>query len=101
MQAGVVTEQPGVSARGKGAAGGAAGGGGFIKKVLDDDREAEMDANLGAVSSILGDLKMQARAMGDEIDEQNGLIDSIERKAAMNDSRVADANARAAALVRR
>jgi hypothetical protein len=46
-----VTAQP--------AAGG--GSGGYVKRITNDAREDEMDANIGAVSSILGELKMQVR----------------------------------------
>lgn len=59
----VVHEQPGVSTRGDGGVSGKPQGG-YIKHVLGDEREDEMDANLGGISSLLGNLKAQATAMG-------------------------------------
>ena len=40
------------------------------------------------VSDILGDLKAQARAMGDEIEDQNEMIDRINDKATANNMRI-------------
>lgn len=89
------------SARG---AGGARGGqraqGGYVTRVTNDAREDEMDENLGVVHDILGDLKQQAVAMGDEIDEQNGMIDQINTKTQSNIQRVTAADQRAQRLMR-
>ena len=53
-----------------------------------------------AVHDILGDLKAQARAMGTEIDDQNGMLEDIEDKTASNNDRVQAANTRAAKLLK-
>jgi synaptosomal-associated protein 25 len=100
---GVVEEQPGQSARGTagGAAKGAAGGGGgMIAHITNDAREDEMDANLGAVSSILGDLKGMASALGDEIEAQDETIEAIQRKGVAMDSAVLTVNAHAQNVIR-
>jgi hypothetical protein len=54
--------------------------GGFIKPITGDAREQEMDENLGDVHSMLGSLKAQAQAMGDEIGEQNERLDRIQSR---------------------
>jgi len=101
---GLVEGQPGaMSARGGGNPGGGGVGGGngqMIKHVMNDAREDEMDANLGAVSSILGDLKNMSAALGDEIDNQDETIDAINRKGAAMDNAVNTVNKHAENVIR-
>ena len=52
------------------------------------------------VSSILGDLKAQAATMGNEIDEQNDMIDRIQAKGESNDQRINAANNRTGVLLK-
>ena len=42
----------------------------FKKIMQGDEREDEMEENLDAVMDILGDLKAQSTAMGEELDRQ-------------------------------
>lgn len=49
-------------------------------RVTNDAREDEMEENLEAVGSILGNLKTMAVDMGNEIDKQNKQIDNITAK---------------------
>ncbi|MEQ2274787.1 hypothetical protein XENORESO_011154, partial [Xenotaenia resolanae] len=84
----------------------------YIKKVTNDAREDEMEDNLQAVGSILGNLKDMAVNMGSEIDKQNQHIDDINKKvslkadngvffhADMNRLRVDEANKRANKLIK-
>ncbi|XP_047200832.1 synaptosomal-associated protein 23-like isoform X1 [Girardinichthys multiradiatus] len=72
----------------------------YIKKVTNDAREDEMEDNLQAVGSIIGNLKDMAVNMGSEIDKQNQHIDDITKKADMNKLRVDEANKRANKLVK-
>ena len=52
------------------------------------------------VSDILGDLKAQAATMGNEIDEQNDMIDRIHDKAEANDMRISAASKRTGQLLK-
>ncbi|TMS21715.1 Synaptosomal-associated protein 23 [Larimichthys crocea] len=52
----------------------------YIKRITNDAREDEMEENLEAVGSIIGNLKNMAMDMGSEIDKQNKQIDSITSK---------------------
>lgn len=63
-------------------------GGRYINRITNDAREDEMNENLGVVHDILGDLRNQAAAMGEEIDEQNVMIDQINDKTQSNIKRV-------------
>eukprot|EP00041_Stephanoeca_diplocostata_P041955 m.9640 g.9640 ORF g.9640 m.9640 type:complete len:217 (-) comp6976_c0_seq1:349-999(-) len=99
----LVTDQPGVeSARATGGVrgGGAGGKQQYVQRITHDAREDEMEENLGAVHDILGDLKRQARAMGEEIEDQNELLQNIEDKAESNTRRVQAADRRAANILR-
>lgn len=49
-------------------------------RITNDAREDEMEENLGAVGSIIDNLKTMAMDMGSEIDKQNKQIDSITAK---------------------
>ena len=58
----------------------AARGGPYIQRINDDAREDEMEDNMQAVGSVLGNLKSMAADMGDEISRQNKQLDRIDRK---------------------
>ncbi|XP_034433064.1 synaptosomal-associated protein 23-like isoform X2 [Hippoglossus hippoglossus] len=72
----------------------------YIKRITNDAREDEMEENLDAVGSIIGNLKNMAVDMGSEIDKQNTQIDRITDKADMNKVRIDDANQRANKLIK-
>ncbi|XP_028994016.1 synaptosomal-associated protein 23-like isoform X2 [Betta splendens] len=98
----VVSKQP--SAVHNGQAGpsntSAAPSGPYIKRITNDAREDEMDENLDAVGSIIGNLRSLAVDMGNEIDKQNKQIDRITDKADINKSRIEEANQRANKLIK-
>ena len=52
----------------------------YIYRITNDAREDEMEDNLEAVGSIIGNLKNMAVDMGNEIDQQNKHIDNITSK---------------------
>lgn len=58
----------------------AARGGPYIQRINDDAREDEMEDNMQAVGSVLGNLKSMAADMGDEISRQNKQLERIDRK---------------------
>ena len=60
-------------------------GGPYIKRINNDAREDEMEENMQAVGSILGNLKSMAQDMGSEIETQNKQIDRIGAKVNNND----------------
>ncbi|CAK6965959.1 synaptosomal-associated protein 23-like isoform X1 [Scomber scombrus] len=72
----------------------------YIKRITNDAREDEMEENLDAVGSIIGNLKNMAVDMGSEIDKQNKQIDRITDKADMNKVRIDEANTRANKLIK-
>lgn len=72
----------------------------YIKRITNDAREDEMEENLDAVGSIIGNLKTMAMDMGSEIDKQNAQIDNITAKADMNKIRIDEANQRANKLIK-
>lgn len=80
---------------------GGKGGKSYVTRITNDDREDEMDENLGAVSDIIGNLKNMAVDMGNEIDAQNNQIDRTNRKAEANKDRIAAADARAKEILRK
>lgn len=51
-----------------------------VCRITNDAREDEMEENLGAVGSIIGNLRSMAVDMGNEIDKQNRHIDNITEK---------------------
>ncbi|XP_075879271.1 synaptosome associated protein 23.1 isoform X2 [Nelusetta ayraudi] len=71
----------------------------YVKRITNDAREDEMEENLEAVGSVLGNLKSMAVDMGTEIDKQNKHIDSITAKAESNKARIDEANQRATKLI--
>ncbi|XP_069008803.1 synaptosomal-associated protein 23-like isoform X1 [Embiotoca jacksoni] len=97
----VVSSQPsGVRNGQPGQANASAPSGQYIKRVTNDAREDEMEENLDAVGSIIGNLKTMAMDMGNEIDSQNKQIDRITEKADMNKVRIDEANQRANKLIK-
>ncbi|KAM5129212.1 synaptosomal-associated protein 23 isoform 1-T2 [Mantella aurantiaca] len=71
----------------------------YIKKITNDAREDEMENNLDQVGSILGNLKVMALDMGNEIDAQNKQIDRINDKATANKDHIDEANKKARKLI--
>lgn len=55
----------------------------MYNRITNDAREDEMEENLEAVGSIIGNLKNLAVDMGSEIDKQNKQIDRINDKVKM------------------
>lgn len=55
----------------------------MYNRISNDAREDEMEENLEAVGSIIGNLKNLAVDMGSEIDKQNKQIDRINDKVKM------------------
>ncbi|XP_074548831.1 synaptosome associated protein 23.1 isoform X2 [Halichoeres trimaculatus] len=97
----VVSRQPSAVRNGQTTqASGPAPTGPYIKRITNDAREDEMEENLDAVGSIIGNLKTMAVDMGNEIDKQNKQIDSITAKADMNKIRIDEANQRANKLLK-
>ncbi|KAF3845194.1 hypothetical protein F7725_008357 [Dissostichus mawsoni] len=96
----VVSRQPSGVRNGQVQANASAPSGPYIKRITNDAREDEMEENLDAVGSIIGNLKNMAQDMGNEIDSQNKHIDSINDKADMNKSRIEEANQRANKLIK-
>ncbi|XP_031559305.1 synaptosomal-associated protein 25-like [Actinia tenebrosa] len=95
---GVVSTQPGPTT--SGSKGSSAPSSGYIQRITNDDREDEMDENLGQVSNIIGNLKSMAVDMGNELETQNRQIDRINAKAESNDERINVANKRARDILR-
>ena len=52
----------------------------YIRRINDDAREDEMEDNMQAVGSMLGNLKNMAQDMGGEIERQNKQLDRINNK---------------------
>ena len=74
--------------------------GGYIQRINNDAREDEMEENMQAVGSILGNLKNMAQDMGDEIGKQNKDLERIGDKAAKVDVKVQNANTRTEKLLK-
>ena len=74
--------------------------GGYIQRINNDAREDEMEENMQAVGSILGNLKNMAQDMGDEIGKQNKDLERIGGKAAKVDVKVQNANTRTEKLLK-
>ncbi|XP_051252194.1 synaptosomal-associated protein 23 isoform X2 [Dicentrarchus labrax] len=97
----VVSRQPSGVRNGQAAQASApAPSGPYVKRITNDAREDEMEENLDAVGSIIGNLKTMAMDMGSEIDKQNKQIDGITAKADMNKLRIDEANQRANKLIK-
>jgi len=78
----------------------AARGGPYIQRINDDAREDEMEDNMQAVGSVLGNLKSMAADMGDEISRQNKQLERIDRKAEGVDLQIGSANKRTEKLLK-
>lgn len=72
----------------------------IVARINDDAREDEMEENMQAVHSILGNLKNMASDMGNEIDKHNTQVDRINVKASHVDSRIGTANKRTEKLLK-
>uniref|UniRef100_A0A8C8Z6W8 Synaptosomal-associated protein n=1 Tax=Prolemur simus TaxID=1328070 RepID=A0A8C8Z6W8_PROSS len=96
----IISKQPGRVADGQpqqpttGAA-----SGGYIKRIMNDAREDEMEENLTQVGGILGNLKNMALDIGTEIEAQNRKVERITEKADTNKDPIDIANARAKKLI--
>jgi len=110
----VITEQPTASARGTGAQSAEARRAEksaraaygleedrYARNIMGDAREDEMNENLGEVHSMLRVLKSQAEAMGGEIDDQNSMLDRINKKAEIDTKRVIATSDRTVNLMRK
>ncbi|KAG9508931.1 Synaptosomal-associated protein 25, partial [Fragariocoptes setiger] len=69
-----------------------------VTRITGDDREDEMEENLEAVGSILGNLKEMAITMGNEITTQNSQLDRINVKAQTNMVRIGAATDKASKI---
>jgi synaptosomal-associated protein 23 len=74
--------------------------GGYIQRINNDAREDEMEENMQAVGSMLGNLKNMAQDMGEEISKQNKQTDRILDKTEKNSKTVDNANVRAQKLLK-
>ncbi|KAK7087788.1 synaptosomal-associated protein 29-like [Littorina saxatilis] len=68
-----------------GAGSGASGGGRsaglqYVQPITRSAREEDLDKNLGVMSDGLGRLKMLAQGLGDEIEQQNEMLDRVDPK---------------------
>nr|ACO14700.1 Synaptosomal-associated protein 25 [Caligus clemensi] len=66
----------------------------YVKRILNDAREDEMEENLQSVGDMLGNLKNMAADMGSTIENQNKQIDRINIQASAVDTRIHVANKR-------
>lgn len=83
------------STRTNGAGGSKTTKGGYINKVTGDAREDEMDDNLDEVSNYLTSLKMKAKAIGEEVDAQDRMIDELKDRTETNKENIARSNQQA------
>ena len=95
----IVGSQPGAGRSGNGSVPDNAPQGGYIQRINNDAREDEMEENMQAVGSILGNLKNMAQDMGDEISKQNKQTDRILDKTGKNSANVKIADDRAQKLL--
>lgn len=54
--------------------------GGYIGRITNDDREVEMEDNMGQVNTMIGNLRNMAIDMGSELENQNRQVDRINLK---------------------
>eukprot|EP00049_Salpingoeca_infusionum_P004662 m.82195 g.82195 ORF g.82195 m.82195 type:complete len:269 (+) comp12677_c0_seq3:112-918(+) len=71
----------------------------YIRPIVGDDREKEMNGNLRVVHDVLGDLRQQAEMMGDELEDQNARLDRINAKTTAATSEVKQNTRRTTALM--
>lgn len=74
--------------------------GGYIQRITNDAREDEMDANMGMVSNMLGNLRNMAVDMGSTLDRHNQQVDRINLKAQSTEGRIESANKRVIKLMK-
>lgn len=96
----IVSSQPGAGRSGNNSVPDNGPQGGYIQRINNDAREDEMEENMQAVGSILGNLKNMAQDMGDEIGKQNKDLERIGGKAAKVDVKVQNANTRTEKLLK-
>lgn len=51
-----------------------------MHRITNDDREEEMEDNMGQVNTMIGNLRNMALDMGSELENQNHQIDRVNRK---------------------
>eukprot|EP00095_Tigriopus_kingsejongensis_P011120 maker-scaffold645_size120276-snap-gene-0.29 protein:Tk11120 transcript:maker-scaffold645_size120276-snap-gene-0.29-mRNA-1 annotation:"synaptosomal-associated protein 25" len=78
----------------------AAPDGPYIQRINNDAREDEMEENMQAVGSILGNLKSMAREMGSELEQQNNQLERLNTKGQLVDTRITVANKRTEQLLK-
>ena len=96
----VVSSQPGAGRSGNSSVPDNAPQGGYIQRINNDAREDEMEENMQAVGSILGNLKNMAQDMGDEIGKQNKDLERIQSKTEKRTYETENANLRAQKLLK-
>lgn len=69
--------------------------GNHVTRITNDEREDEMEDNIGQLSSGLNNLKQMALDMGNEVTSQNAQLQRVSDKAKVLDSRLTTANTRA------
>ena len=74
--------------------------GGYIQRINNDAREDEMEENMQAVGSILGNLKNMAQDMGDQIGKQNKDLERIQSKTEKRTYETENANIREQKLLK-
>lgn len=74
--------------------------GGYIGRITNDDREVEMENNMGEVNTMIGNLRNMALDMGSELENQNRQVDRINLKGESNATRIEVANQRAHQLLK-
>ncbi|XP_017781641.1 PREDICTED: synaptosomal-associated protein 25 isoform X3 [Nicrophorus vespilloides] len=74
--------------------------GGYIGRITNDDREVEMEENMGQVNTMIGNLRNMAIDMGSELQNQNNQIERINLKGESNETRIGVANQRAHELLK-
>jgi len=72
----------------------------YVQRITNDAREDEMEDNMQAVGSILGNLKSMASDMGNEIEKQNKQLDTIHTKAGGADIMINQATKRTDKLLK-
>ena len=70
-----------------------------MQRILDDEREDEMEANLNVVGDILADLKVQTTQMGTTLDQHNEQLKRIDKKTDRNLEVLDDVNRRTEKLL--
>lgn len=71
----------------------------YVTRITNDAREDEMEANLGQVAGMVGDLRSMATDMNKEIQYHNQLLENIDKKTVGNQERMNEAQRRADTLV--